>query len=663
MIEEHASLAGRNQDGRWARFVAELRGGRVAGFDEQWSRFREIFEERPPAAGPPIVWRPDPASARVSNVGRWMAQLGIGRFEDFHAWTTADRGRFWERVAAELVVFAKPPECVLDPTDDPRDPRWFRGAELNVAESCFRADGAKTAIVSGSETRAGLTRITYAELEDRVARVAGAFLAEGFAPGDRVALYLPMTADCVIAYLGLIRAGLVAVSIADSFSPAELARRVEIAGAKAVVTMDVAVRAGKAILLYEKVLEAKVPRAVVISGADAAPQLRPGDLRWTDFLTFASRAPAAVGDPYRVVNVLFSSGTTGTPKAIPWTHLTPLKCAMDGRFHQDVGERDVLAWPTNIGWMMGPWLIFAGLMNRATIALYDGAPNTEGFARFVDDASVSILGVVPSLVRAWRAGGAMRGRRWRSVRVFSSTGEPSNRADYLWLMSRTDYRAPVIEYLGGTEIGGGHITGTVVQPASPATFTTPALGVSFHVLGDHGRPVEPGEGGELFLVPPAVGLSQSLLNADHARVYHAGCPRGPAGEVLRRHGDRFERLAGGFWRAEGRVDDTMNLSGIKVGSLELERALAGHDGVAECAAVGVRLGGEGAERLVVFVVPQGRADPNALRAELDRRLATRLNPLFRIHEVALVEALPRTASNKLMRRELRAAWEREHPGG
>ncbi len=149
---------------------------------------------------------------------------------------------------------------------------------------------------------------------------------------------------------------------------------------------------------------------------------------------------------------------------------------MDGHCHQDIHPNDIVAWPTNIGWMMGPWLIFATLWNDATMTLYEGAPLGEGFTRFVRDARVTVLGVVPSLVRAWRAGGFLREGDWSAERLFSSTGEPSNQEDYLWLMSRNGYRAPVIEYLGGTEIGGGHLTGTVVQTASPATFTTPLSG-------------------------------------------------------------------------------------------------------------------------------------------------------------------------------------------
>ncbi len=162
---------------------------------------------------------------------------------------------------------------------------------------------------------------------------------------------------------------------------------------------------------------------------------------------------------------------------------------MDGHFHHDIQRGDVVAWPTNIGWMMGPWLIYATLINRGCIALYEGLPTGRGFVDFVNAAGVGMLGVVPSLVRAWRDSGACDGVDWSRINTFSSTGEPSNRHDYLWLMSRTGYRAPVIEYCGGTEIGGGYLTGTVVQPASPASFSTAALGLDLVVLDEEGKPV------------------------------------------------------------------------------------------------------------------------------------------------------------------------------
>jgi acetyl-CoA synthetase len=289
--------------------------------------------------------------------------------------------------------------------------------------------------------------------------------------------------------------------------------------------------------------------------------------------------------------------------------------------------------------------------------LYEGLPSGAGFASFVQRAGVSMLGVVPSLVRAWRDSDACSAADWSRIETFSSTGEPSNRRDYLWLTSLTGHRAPMIEYCGGTEIGGGYVTGTVVQPASPSTFTTPALGLDLVILDPDHRPVAVEEEGEVFLVPPSIGLSQTLLNRDHHEVYHAGCPNGPDGQVLRRHGDQLARLPGGFFRAQGRADDTMNLGGIKVSSLELERVIDHHPAVSESAAVAVQPGGEGAEQLVIFAALSSEIDRDELLAELRRRIATDLNPLFKIHDLVLVDALPRTASNKLMRRTLRDRYQ------
>lgn len=656
-MTESRSGKGRDQDQRWSEYVEAMRQGSPRPFEQQLAFYRDLFADRPPGDGPPVAWSPPPAQAAASNLGRFLAARGLADFEALRADCARDRPRFWADVLDRLAIaFTRAPDAVYDPASDVRDPRWLPGARMNIVDSCFTGPPDRPAVILGREGGDALETVTYGELERLVRKVAAGVAARGFQPGDAIVLYLPMTLECVAAYLGFVAAGCVVVSVADSFSPGELAKRVEIAGAKGVVTVDVQRRAGKVLPMYAKVREADAPRTIVI-GAAPGTELRPGDLRWEELVAGDAEVASVTGPPDRTINVLFSSGTTGIPKAIPWTHLTPIKCAMDGHFHQDIRPGDVVAWPTNIGWMMGPWLIFASLVNGATMALFEGAPTGGEFAGFVEEAKVTILGVVPSLVRAWKNAGVLGGKRWSSVRVFSSTGEPSNATDYLWLMSRTDYRAPVIEYLGGTEIGGGHITGTVVQPASPATFTTAALGLDWVLLREDGTPAATGEPGELFLVPPSIGLSQRLLNADHERVYYAGCPRGPRGEVLRRHGDRFVALTHGFTKAEGRVDDTMNLGGIKVGSLELERVLARHPSIAECAAVGVRPEGEGAERLVVFVVPRGEVSGDALRPELDAELARELNPLFRIHEVRLTDALPRTASNKLMRRKLQEAWQ------
>lgn len=647
---------------RWAELVAEVRAGDGPGFEGQLAAFEEIFRDWPAAAGPPPAWRPGREELEGSNVAGLMRRLGVGSYPELHRWSVREREAFWRVALEELgIAFERPPERVLDPAGGPLRPRWLPGARLNIADSCFRAPAGEVAVVVGREGSDELETTTFGELEALADRFAAGLAGMELEPGDPVALYMPMTVECVAAYLGAVRAGCPVVSIADSFSAEELRRRLEIGGARAVVTVDGYLRGGRTIDLMAKVRAAGAPRVVVIAGGAPATAPRPDDLPWSEMLGRREAARRVVADPEETTNVLFSSGTTATPKAIPWTHLTPVKCAMDGRYHHDIRAGEVVAWPTNIGWMMGPWLIYAALVNGAAVALWEGSPADRGFAGFVGRAGVTMLGVVPSLVRGWRASGQWEDVGWDRVRVLSSTGEPSSRRDYLWLMSLAGYRAPVVEYCGGTEIGGGYVTGTVAQPASPATFTTPALGLDMVVLRDSGRPAGEGEIGEVFLVPPSIGLSQRLLNRDHDEVYHEGCPRGPAGEVLRRHGDQMARLPGGGYRAQGRADDAMNLGGIKVSSLEIERVLDAHPEVRETAAVGVQTGREGAERLVVFAVPEEGAEQERLRRELGVLLREHLNPLFRLHDLVLAGELPRTASNKLMRRELRARYAAAQP--
>ncbi len=647
-----------DQTAEWLSFVERVRQDSSIAFDKQWARFLKLSDARDPSLGPLPTWVPSPEGIESSNLGQLMAGIGLDSYDDCYRWSTDHRAEFWEWVIDRLgIVFDRNPSRTLDSPNGPTDPRWLPGARLNIVDSCFQPEDCVLAVVQGREGAETNIHLTYGELETLVNRVANGLRKHGFTPGSRIALYMPMTIDCVAAYLGIIRAGCAVISIADSFAPAEVGRRLEIAEADGIVTVDEFSRGGRSIPLFDKVCEAGAPRAIVITSGDAtAPMLRRGDLYWSDFLGDDCPFASITTEPDALTNVLFSSGTTGDPKAIPWTHLTPIKCGMDGHLHQNIRPGSVVCWPTNIGWMMGPWLIYATLLNRGCIALYEGLPSGPDFARFVQRAGVSMLGVVPSLVRAWRESDACAVADWSQIETFSSTGEPSNRYDYLWLTSQTGYRAPVVEYCGGTEIGGGYVTGTMVQSASQSTFTTPALGLGLVILDDSGKPVADGEEGEVFLVPPSIGLSQTLLNRDHDKVYHDACPTGPGGEVLRRHGDQLARLPGGFFRAQGRADDTMNLGGIKVSSLELERVIDHHPAVSESAAVAVQPEGEGAEKLVVFAIVDSDANKDDLLVELRRRVAAELNPLFKIHDLVLVDSLPRTASNKLMRRTLRSQY-------
>lgn len=314
--------------------------------------------------------------------------------------------------------------------------------------------------------------------------------------------------------------------------------------------------------------------------------------------------------------------------------------------------------------------MYATLLNGAAMALFLGSPLGRPFGQFVSAARVSVLGLVPSIARVWRSTNCMCGLDWRALRCFSSTGEASAEEEYHWLAALGGY-CPVIEYCGGTEIGGAFLSGTMVQPQAAATFSTPTVGAQPELLvanadgqrvqqvavrpghvGPAVAAVCPAAVGELALVMPMLGVSQRLLNADHRAVYFAGMPA----PGLRRHGDEVLRLPGGYCRAHGRTDDTMNLGGIKVSSVELERAVVeGIDAILEAAAVAVPEPGGGPDQLVLFlVVKEGQVGAKEeLRRACQATISKRLNPLFKVGGVEVVAGLPRTASNKVMRRVLR----------
>ena len=646
-----APLDGRGQERLWR----ELCGLLMADADVRWrfaahsALFHLAYANRGAEDGPGPVWFPAERDLRESNIGKLLAEHRLTTYDELHRWANERREEFWATMVRRLgIVFRRDPSRILNPTSDPLHADWLPGAELNIAESCFRADPKKTAILSGREGSGTIRRMTYGNLRRLSARVANGLDALNLRQGARIALYLPMAPEAVAAYLGIILSGRCAVGIADSAAPPEFQKRVQIASAEAVITVDSYVLGGKRHLIYDKVVEADGPLAVVLPRVRSARDLlRDDDLAWEDFLGDRDTYDAVSCHPGEPTNILFSSGTTKDPKGIPWTHTTPIKSAADAYLHLDVRPSDVLAWPTSFGWMMGPWLTYASLMNNATMALYVGSTTTRAFGDFVAGAGVTMLGVVPKLVRSWKSDGAMEGLDWHRIRLLASTAEPSTPEEMLYLMFLAGYR-PIIEYCGGTEIGGGYVTGTVVQPCAPSTFTTPALGLDFVILDDG----HPARRGEVFLVPPSIGLSTDLLNYDNDKEYYAGVPKGPHEERLRRHGDQIERLGGGYYRHLGRIDDMININGVKTSSEEVRSAI-GNDLVYDSKPIAVDLDGSGQHRLVVYAVPRDARLLGSdelriqLRGEFQRSIKANLNPLLaHVEDVVLVSELPQAGPGK-----------------
>ncbi|MCX8112050.1 MAG: AMP-binding protein [Bacteroidia bacterium] len=608
----------------------------------------------------------------------WRAHDGNreNAYEPLHRWSVEQRSHFWRYVVTQRLKlpFRCPPDTILAfPKGDITQPLWLGGAVWNICDFLFRHSSDQTALIYEREDEEVQHHWTYGQLLREIQTVAGALHALGLGPGDRIALCMPLRPEAVFLYLGALYAGVSVATIPDSLSGEEIAARLRIAAPKLLFIQDGLYREGKYIPLYDRLRAFELPRTFVIAGRETIQtRLRNNASAWAHFLAQGSplNAPHYTSSDHEI-GVLFSSGTTAEPKAIPWTQLTAIKAIADAHFYHDLHSEDIITWPTNLGWMMGPWLLLAGLGHGAAIALYEGAPTSASYCRFIERQKVTILGVVPSLVRRWIESDAWEGVDWSHIRLFSSTGEASNPWHMWRLMAKAGYK-PIIEYCGGTEIGGGYITSTLLHPNAPSQFSAPALGLDFILLDEKAMPsVE----GELFLVPPSIGLSQSLLNADHHKVYYEGVPRVQEGWIgasgapvpkeyagvpmhLRRHGDYMRRLDSGYWVSGGRSDDAMNLGGIKVSAAEIERVVAQLPAVGEAAAIAVPPPEGGPEQLVLYVVPRAGIilSPQEIYKQAAQAIREKLSPLFHLHEVVIVEDLPRTASNKVMRRFLRAQY-------
>jgi acetyl-CoA synthetase len=597
------------------------------------------------------IWKPNQKTISESNINKMMLKLDFSHYDDLWSWSVKNKESFWDETIQALgISFKKKYTQVLNLDNGVTQPNWLVGARMNIIDSCFQRDNSATAIVYNDEN--GIQHLSQKDLENQVNRIANGLRDFGIKQGDYIAIDLPMTPLAVAIYLAGIKAGNPVVTIADSFSPKEIKVRLEIAKPKLIFTQDYLNRAGKKLPLYEKVTQASNLKTIVIKSCDNTVELRETDVWFSDFEASNSHFETIIQNPNDYITLLFSSGTTSTPKAIPWTQTTPIKAASDGYYHHDIHEGDVVAWPTNLGWMMGPWLVFAALINKASIALYNGAPLGVGFGRFIQEAKVNMLGVIPSIVKHWKNTACMEGLDWSCIRCFSSTGEASNPQEYEYLMSLADHK-PIIEYCGGTEIGGGYVTGTIVQNNIPATFSTKALGTDFVLLDENNQESKIGE---VFLIPPIMGLSNELLNKNHHQVYYDKTPT-YKGQILRRHGDQMQVEENNYFKAQGRVDDAMNLGGIKVSSLQIESLLNTLEYIKETAAIAVHPYNGGPDKLIIYyVLLEDESKENVLK-DMQKLVKTQINPLFKVNDVVETKSMPRTASGKLIRRNLRKQYQ------
>ncbi len=619
---------------------------------------------------PDIVWRPTPDYSERSRLRRFMRDLGVDSYDGLLAWANADPARFWDAAVRDLgLEFYRPYTRTLDLSRGLPWARWFEGGLYNYAHDAVDKWAAgtqrdKTAVVWEGEEGATRT-LTYAELREQCDRMANALRARGVQKGDRVAVYLPMLVETVVAQLAIAKLGAVFVPVFSGYGAPAVAARLTDCDASVLITADGAYRRGKPVdmkrVADEAVAAAPSVRHVVVArriGADV-PWTAGRDLWWHELVESASphfeTERTEPEDPYMLI---YTSGTTGRPKGAVHVHAGfPVKGAQDLAHCFDVGPDDVLHWYTDIGWMMGPWAIGGTLMLGATLVLYDGTPDYPDPGRMwalVERHSISVLGIAPTAARALKAhgDGPARARDLSSLRVLGSSGEAWDPASWRWFFDVVGGgRCPVINYSGGTEISGGIVGCTTITPLKPACFAGPVPGMDADVVDDAGHPVRGGVG-ELVIRGPWPGMTRGFWR-DEERYLDTYWSRLPGVWV---HGDWAEIDADGFWYIRGRSDDTIKVAGKRVGPAEVESAALAHPSVAAAAAVGVPHELKGETVVVFAVAAAGVEESEGLRGEVMEAITRSLGKALKPERVHFVRDLPRTRNGKILRRVIRARY-------
>jgi acetyl-CoA synthetase len=605
------------------------------------------------------------------------AQANVG--PDVYERAAQDRLGFWAEAADRLTWTQKWDE-VLD-WSNPPFAKWFVGGKLNVAYNCVDRHveaGHGEQVAYHWEGEPGDTRtITYAQLKDEVCKAANALVELGVQTGDRVAIYMPMIPEAVVAMLACARIGAVHMVVFGGFSSDALASRITDSGAVLVITSDGGYRRGAPSALKPAVDEAvgrtdSVRNVLVVRRTEQDVEWTDGrDLWWHDVVDRQSTEHTAEAfDAEHPLYIMYTSGTTASPKGILHTsggYLTQVAYSHWATFDLKP-DTDVFWTSADIGWVTGhSYIVYGPLANRATSIMYEGTPETPHRGRWfelIEKYKVTILYTAPTVIRTFMKWGEDIPAKFdlSSLRVLGSVGEPINPEAWLWYHEHIGGgRCPIMDTWWQTETGAHMINPLPgVTSLKPGSAQTPFPGISAKVVDDEGNELGDDTTGLLVLTEPWPSMLRTIWGDDDRYVdtYWSRF-----GKNVYFAGDGAKKDADGDIWLLGRVDDVMNVSGHRISTTEVESSLVAHPTVAEAAVVGASDPTTG-QGIVAFVILRGNAEDSGdeLVQQLRTHVAKDIGPIAKPRQIMVVQELPKTRSGKIMRRLLRDIAENRELG-
>ncbi|HZU09500.1 MAG TPA: acetate--CoA ligase [Pseudacidobacterium sp.] len=597
------------------------------------------------------------AKARIKN---------IFEYEQMYRRSVEDPEGFWAEAARDLHWF-KPWNKVLE-WNQPWA-KWFAGGKTNLCYNCVdrhALGGKRDKVAILWEGEPGeVRRLTFGELHAEVQRFANVLKGLGIKKGDRVAVYMGMTPELAIAILACARIGAVHSVIFGGFAAHAIVDRVNDAQCVAILTQDTAYRRGNEVKLKATVDEAlpqcpTVKNVVVYRRSGSEVKMQAGRDHWWHELMgkAAPECPAEELDSEDPLYILYTSGTTGKPKGL--VHTTggyAVQTYLTSKYVFDLRDDDIYWCSADIGWVTGhSYVVYGILQNGVTTLMYEGAPNfpaADRFWKIIDDHKVTVFYTAPTAIRAFIKWGDEYVQKYKldSLRLLGTVGEPINPEAWMWYREVIGKgRCPIVDTWWQTETGSimiAPIPGAV--PTKPGSATRPFFGIVPEVVTKEGQPVPAGHGGLLVIRKPWPSMARTIFNDPerYVKAYWSEIP----GSYFTGDGARVDE-DGCFWLM-GRVDDVLNVSGHRLGTMEVESALVAHPKVAEAAVVGRPDELKGQAVAAFVTLESGHQPSRELKEELRAWVAKEIGALAKPDDIRFTDQLPKTRSGKIMRRLLR----------
>lgn len=604
-----------------------------------------------------------------------MSQSGFTSYDDYYKYSISDISSFWDSAIKSLnIEWYQPYDQVLDLSNGIMYPEWFVNGKLNVVHNALdkwalnESTKNENALIWESDD-GEIVSYTFFELYEEVNRVANGLVALGLKEKDIVTIYMPMIPETVIAMLAISKIGAIFSPAFSGYKSDAVATRINAAKAKYLITADGFKRRGKTINLKTEADKAalsspSIEKVIMVKRTNEEVHWTDRDVLWDDLRsnksTFETRKTNG-NNPYMII---YTSGTTGKPKgALHSHHGFPLKSAFDAGICMDVCQGDTLFWYTDMGWMMGPFMVYGGLINGATILMFEGTPDYPTPSRIweiVERHQVTHLGISPTLIRSLMNLDEKyaTSNDLSTLKMIGSTGEPWNEDPWMWLFEKVCRRKiPIFNYSGGTEISGGIFGNVLVKPIAPVSFNAALPGMDVEVYNENGHPIR-NEVGELVLRQPWVGMTNGFYN-ENDRYEETYWSRFENTWV---HGDWVILDDEGFYTITGRSDDTLNVAGKRIGPAELESVFVEHEAVIEAGVIGIPDEIKGEQPIAFVVIKDGYKDLELLKEEIIQHAIDRLGKAIAPRTVHIVEDLPKTRNAKVMRRAIKAAYLNKEAG-